>query len=120
MHLGGQLLDVPFGIQRPVEVEATLFGLGEFELRMVVLDVLADGGRLQEVHGRALDRRQFAGGNQGGIHRCVVAGVQGGDLLENVAVARAGQVEVAVVGEVEHRRFVGGGGVVAVQFGVVV
>jgi hypothetical protein len=49
-----------------------------------------------------------------------VAGVQGGDLLENVAVPRAGQVEVAVVGEVEHRGFVGGGRVVDVQFVVVV
>lgn len=120
MHLGSKLLYITFGIQGPVEVEPALFRLGKFELRMVRLDVLANRRGLEEVHRCALDRSQLTGRDQGGIHRCVVAGVQGGDLLENVAVTRAGEVEVAVIGEVEYRRFVGGGLVVDVQFVLVV
>ncbi len=120
MHFGGEPLDIALGVQCPVEVKPALFGLGEFELRVIILDVLADGGGLEEVHRRTFDRGEFAGRNQGGIHRGVVAGMQGGDVFEDVVVTRAGKVEVTVVGEVEHRRFVGAGLVVDVQFVFVV
>jgi hypothetical protein len=33
VHLGGELLDVALGVQRPVEIKPALFRLGEFELR---------------------------------------------------------------------------------------
>jgi len=86
---------------------------------MISLDVRADRRRFAEVHRRTGHRRQLPGRDQFGGDRRVMAGVDHGDLLENVAIAGAGQVEVTVVGQVEHGRFVGAGLVVDAQFVVV-
>lgn len=118
-HLSRNFADITLGIQRPVEIKPTLFRLSEFQLRMIRLDVRADRGWFAEVHRRAGHGCQFAGRDQFGGDRGVIAGVQGGDLFEDVAIAGAGEVEVAVVGQVEHGRFVGAGLVVDAQLVVV-
>ncbi|MNC64029.1 hypothetical protein D3C75_1141990 [compost metagenome] len=82
---------------------------------MIGLDVGADGGGLGEVHRRTGHGGQFAGGNELAGDRCVMGRVQGRELLEYVAVACAGQVEIAVVGQVQHRGLVGGGLVLDAQ-----
>ena len=49
--VGGKLALVTLGVQHPVEIEATVFRFSEFQLRMIGLDVFADGSGLGEAIG---------------------------------------------------------------------
>src|SRR4029450_10607059 len=59
------------------------------------------GGRVPEVHRRAAHRVDRPGGDQGRVHGCVVAGVEGQLVAVDVARALAGEVPVGVVGQVD-------------------
>ncbi len=87
---------------------------------MIILDVFAERGGLEEVHRCAGDGRQFARRDQRVVDRGVVRSVKGGNLFEHIAAACARQVEIAVVGQVQHRGFVGDGAVVDFQLVLVV
>ena len=65
---------------------------------------------MREIEHGAGDRLQHPGGDQGRIHRRVVARRQGEALVEH-AVHRAlpGEVEEGMIGQVDHGRGIGGG-----------
>ncbi|RMR10450.1 hypothetical protein ALP91_101155 [Pseudomonas savastanoi pv. glycinea] len=113
--LGGQFLHITLSVEYPVEIKTALFGFGIFQLLVIILYVLAERGGLEEVHRRARDGRQFAGRDQLVVDRCVVRSVQGGDLFEYITAACTRQVEIAMVGQVQHCRLVSGGAVVNLQ-----
>jgi len=69
-----------------------------------------------EIERRALHGPQLAGGNQHRIDRREAAGVDGDFVAEDVALTGALQVEVGVVGEVDHGRLIRGRGVIDLQF----
>src|SRR5262245_43223995 len=88
---------------RAVQNEVVVVTAGAGNLRVAG----ADRGRLAEIEGRAGYRLQLAGRNQRGIDRGVAIGVELQDFAKNVAAARAAQIEVAVVGEIDDGGLVG-------------
>ena len=79
---------------------------------MIGADARADRGRLPEIERRAFDRRELAGGNQRRVHRREAIRVERELVLQDVAGSGSGEIEVAVLREVDRRRLVGGGVVV--------
>src|SRR5262249_34274585 len=67
-----------------------------------------DCGGLAEIEGRAFNRLELAGRNQRGVNRSVAIRIELEDFVENVAASRPGEIEVAVVGQVNGRGLVGG------------
>src|SRR5208283_2346599 len=70
-------------------------------------NVRADGRGLAEIERRVGDTLDFAGGNERGIYRRVIVAVELQDVLKDVAVALAFQIEVTVIGEVQNGGLVG-------------
>ena len=95
---------------------------------MVVADRLAADARsmrspigvgVVKSNGVPFDRLDLAGRDQRVVDRRVVVGGDHQLVVEDRAVALAGEVEVAVVGQVDRRRLVGRGDVVDLQLVVV-
>ena len=106
----GQQVELAVGLgEHPVVVVA----LAELELLVVLVDAGADGGGLAEVKRRAVHGRQFAGRDQGAVHRGVSVGGDHDDVAEDVAFA--GEIEIGVLGQVDDGVLVGGGGVFEAQ-----
>jgi hypothetical protein len=61
-----------------------------------LIEARANGGGFLEIEGRAGNGREFAGGNELVVDRCVAIGGDADDVLENVT--GTGEVEVAVIG----------------------
>ena len=78
-------------------------------------DARPDGREAREVHHRAAHRRDLAGRDQRVVHRREPVRHQHQFVAEDVALPVAGQVEVAVVRQVDDGRLVGGRGVVEPQ-----
>ena len=72
-----------------------------------LLDAIADSRRLAEIERRAGDVRDLAGGNEFIIGRRVLVGMDRQDVVQHGVTAMAGQIEIAVVGQVDRRRPVG-------------
>jgi len=100
----GQRQPFPVSPEDPVVVVA----VADRELRIFGPKVSADGLGLGEVHGRALDRPHFSGRDQAGVNWGEGVRVDGQQMTEGVAFGTV-EVEVAVVGEVDHRGSVGEG-----------
>ena len=82
---------------------------------MVAADPVADPVEGAEVERRSGDGRRLAGRDQRRVHRRVAARVELELVVVDVPRPLAGEVEVGVVGEVDHRRLVGRRLVVDVQ-----
>lgn len=95
-----------------VEDEVVIITAALLERKEVVVDLLADGFGTGEVEGGAEQGGDLSGGDHligGG--RVTICG-DGELVVEDAGVAGPGEVEVAVVGEVEDGGGVGGGVVV--------
>ena len=89
------------------------------QLLIAVADAIANTGRLAEVERRAFDRRD-ARWNRGRVHRRVFVRIDRELVVEDSARTVAGQVEVGMARQVDHRRLVGGRRVVDAEFILVV
>ena len=87
----------------------------KLQLLVVLADARADGGGVGEIEGRARDGAQLAGGNEACVDGREAVGEDRDLVVEDVAGAGAGQVEIGVVGQVDDGVLVGGGGVFDAQ-----
>src|SRR5271170_2884573 len=78
------------GSQNPVVIVA----LGKLQLRVVIIDTRANGGRCRKIEGGTLNLPQFSRGNQRGIHRGKSVRMDHELVLKNVSVPLTGQVKV--------------------------
>src|SRR5687768_12836948 len=77
-----------------------------------ITDTLANRARLTEVENGAGDRAAFADRDQCFIDRRVTAGEQRQAVAHHVASRSfAGEIEVAVIGDVDDGRAIGGGAI---------
>ena len=90
-----------------IDDEVVIVAAGEAELLVIVVDARADAFGGGEIEGRALHRPQLAGRDELRIHRREARGSYLEGVTENVADARAGEIEVAVLGEIDRRRRIG-------------
>ena len=90
-----------------VQDEVVIVAAAAANLLVVGVDARADRRRLPEVERRAGDRRELAGRDQRGVDRREAIGVERQPVLQDVAASFAGQVEVAVLRQVDRRRLVG-------------
>ena len=102
-------------VARAIQNKVVVVAPAEFNLLVIGVDARPNGCGLAEVKWSAFDLPQFAGGNQRVVHRSEPVGVDLNLVLQDVALALAGEIEVRVVGEIQHRVFVGGRGVVDLQ-----
>ena len=77
-----------------IEYPIVIVTMAFFQLIVVGIDSCADLGRLAEIERCSFNRGQFSGWNQILIHRCVAAGVDLHNVLQNVAVSLPCEVEV--------------------------
>ena len=87
----GRLGHLPTAI---VEHPVVIVAMPLLQLIVVGIDSCADLGRLAEIERCSFNRGQFSGWNQILIHRCVAAGVDLHNVLQNVAVSLPCEVEV--------------------------
>ena len=85
-----------------------------------IADAVAHPVRGAEIERGARHRSPLAGGNQGGTDRGEAGGVQRDHIAHHVARVIARQVEIAVVGQVQHRGLAGRGFVLQPQLVVFV
>lgn len=77
------------------------------QLLVVGIDPSADGRRQPEIEGRALDRIDPAERHEGRIDRRIAVGGDRQHMVENRMLGVARQVEIGVIGHIDHRRTVG-------------
>ena len=94
------------------EAEVVVVAAGD--LGDVVADVVSGG----EVEGGVGDGADLAGGDESFVDGGVGVGVEGEEVVEDGAVAGAGEVEVGVVGKVDGGGLVGGSAVVDAEAAV--
>ena len=104
-YFGHVALAVLEGVQAPVVVVARGI-LDLFECRVAGL---ADGLGLAEVHRRALHALDFARGDIEFVARCEAVGIDVHHLVEGILRRVAAQVEIGVIGHVDHGLLVGRG-----------
>lgn len=80
-----------------------------------LFDAFADHCRLREVKGGSFNRFDLASGDQCVIRRSIFVGKDGQFMAENVAIALASQVEIAMVRQVDRRVLIGRGCVINVK-----
>src|SRR5215475_5236747 len=90
-----------------VDDEVVVVALAEFQLLFVLVDARADRRRPREIEGRAFDASQLTGRDQGRIDRRETLGVERHLMVQDVAAALPREVEICMVGQVDHRIFVG-------------
>src|SRR5205807_2915401 len=78
-------------------------------------DSRADRRGQGKVQRRSLDRTNFAGRDQRGIGGRVLVGIQVKLVRQDVSRVVAGEIEIAVVGEVDRRSLVRGSGIIDLQ-----
>lgn len=98
-----------------VEHPVVVVTAGQLELLVVVVDPRANDLGFAEVERRAGYWSQFAGRNQRRVNGSKPVGGDFDLLVENVALLVAVEIEVGVVGQVDHGRLVGDGRVVEAQ-----
>ena len=92
--------------------EGVVVAFGYCQLFIVYVNVLSDGFRFAEIEGRAFHLAETA------VE--VLLSIEGGNLLavhhqffvKNVFLGMTGNIEERMVGNVQHRRLVGGGFVI--------
>lgn len=101
------------GIQHPVVVVA----VSVTELDVVGVDVLPDGfGRRIEIKGRTRGNVGYlARGHKRTIDGRHTRGIEPKGMRENIVVAVAREVEIGVVGHIDDRGGIGGGGIVHME-----
>src|SRR5438067_10436387 len=92
---------------RAVQHDVVVVAFAVAELLVLGVDAPADRGRTAELERRAFDRRQLAGRNERRVDRREPIGVDRQLVPQDVAVPLAREVEVAVLRQVDWRRFVG-------------
>src|SRR5262252_1064457 len=85
-----------------VHDEVVVVAAAEFQLLVVLVDARADRRRLRKVERRAFDASQFAGRDQSRVDWCEAVGVDRQLMVQYVAVALPRQVEIGMVGQVDH------------------
>ena len=113
-RFGGRDLEGPAGLRlddsrgaaqaagRAVQHPVVIVAAAVLQLRIRLIDARADRGRLAEIERRAFNRRELARRNQRRIDRRVAIGVDRQLVTEDVA--RSGEIEVAVLRQVDVRR----------------
>lgn len=99
-----------------VDHEIVVVSMGKLELFVVVIDAGADLLWFGEIERRSLYRFKFSRRNQMFVHRCKAVGIDHDLVIEDVAIAFALQIEVAVIGQIDGSGFVGGRFVVDHEF----
>src|SRR5712691_11117936 len=89
------------------EDEVVVVAEAASELRMFFPDALADPGRLPEVEWRARYWRELPAGNERRVDRRIAIGIDLHQMVEDVATALPGKIEVGVLRQVHDGRFVG-------------
>ena len=112
VHTCSQGKAVPFAVDDPVVVVAVT----KNHLIVAVVDARADFSGRGEIEWRSFYRTEFPGRDQILVDRSEPVGVEREFVIQNVAGAFAGQVEITVLAQIDGRGLVGGGFVVDVQF----
>src|SRR5690348_3289907 len=100
------------GLVIAIQDEIVVVALAEFELLVVVIDARADGRGFAKIEGSACDIFEFSGGNEGGVDGGELIRVDFHFFAEDVAVPFSGEIEIRMIGDIEDRVFIGGGGII--------
>ena len=84
----------------------------EAELLVVGADTRADAVGRSKVERGPRDEGTIAGGNQAGVDRSEAGGAKRDFVVEHVAMAGAGEIEIRVVGEIDGRALIRRGPVI--------
>lgn len=103
--------DTEFPIASVFHDVVVIIAFTVFQLFVILLDSLADGGGYCEIERGSLDRGN-AGRDGGGVDGVVAVGVDLNFVIEDRFTPFSGEIEVAVIGEVKNGWLVGGGIVV--------
>ena len=87
----------------------------DHQLRMTLPNPGPDGHREPKIKGRAGDRREFTGGNEGRVNRRVPRGVDRNEVFEHAGRGLTAEVEIRVVREIDDRRRIGAGRILDAQ-----
>ena len=104
------------GAWSAVEDEVVVVAVTELELGIRLVDVLADGFGAAEVEGGACDGEDLSAGDEVPVDGGEAASVELEDMAEDVTLAFALEVEVAVLAQVDGGGLVGLGLVEDVEF----
>ena len=86
-----------------VDLEIVVIAVLQLQSEVIFPNIPADGLGCTEIHGRAFHLRQLAGGDGVGIGSGEVTGGHTKELIQRtLRLVVTGQVEVAVIGHVEH------------------
>lgn len=85
------------------------------QLGVRYLDVASYGFRRAEIQRGALHAFERTEGYRGVVYRCVAVGIDGKNVVEDISVRVATEVEIAVIGDIYNGRCIGNGTVADVQ-----
>ena len=94
-----------------VQYPVVVITAGDGELLVLVFNAFSDGVRRAEIKRSPCDWRQVACGDEYLVHGSVAVRVDLDFMVQDGAIALTRQVEVGVVGQVQHRRLCGRGAV---------
>ena len=103
---------VAFPVGNPIVVVTSC----QLQLLIVGGNSRAHRRSLSEIQGRALHAANFSRGDEVGIHRSEIAGMNGDLVPENIAFALTGKVEVGMIGQIDDRGLIRSGGIINLQF----
>src|ERR1700758_2859665 len=96
IHACSQRKAVAFAINHPVVVVA----VAQHELFVTIIDARSHSRGLREIERRSFDRSKFTRGDETLIDRREAVGVEREVVIQNIAVAFSGQVEITVLSEI--------------------
>ena len=115
VHACSQREAVAFAVNHPVVVVA----VAQHELFVIIVDARAHSRGLGEIERSSFDRSKFTRWDEILIDRSEAVGVERDFVIENVAVAFSGQVEITVLGKIDRRGLVRSRFVINDQFVIV-
>src|ERR1700676_52675 len=90
-----------------IQHEVVVVTVAQMELRVVGIDPLANRMRFAKIERRPLHCFQLSRRNERRVYRGHAGSVDLEHCRENIAIALSLQVEIGMIGEIEHRMFVG-------------
>ena len=99
-------------VEDPIVVEAGRVASSGF-------DVASDAFGFGEIHDASIDRDYGSDGDECFVGRCVVGGIEGEDVLVDIAISFARQVEIRMVGQVDRSGLIGGRLIIDPEFIVI-
>src|SRR5579863_5688450 len=89
---------------------------GEFQLRIIVVNMQPNRRRLSKIEWRTGDRTKFAGGNEPRVNRSEAVGVDGHNMIEDGAVSLASEIKKRMIRKIYDGGFIGLGTIIDAQF----